>query len=70
MKTMKMIAAILAFGLISGSIASAQSQEVDKAKQVYEQAKKALALKDWKTAIEAFKKIEAEYGKSGYYGES
>ncbi len=81
MKTMRTIAVILAFGLIFGNIALAQAKDADKTKETldkvkqeiqlaYDQAKKAISLKDWKTAIEACQKIAAENGKSGYYGES
>jgi HEAT repeat protein len=70
MKTMKLIAVLLVFGMLVSSFAWAQTQETEKAKEAYEKAKKAIVLKDWKAAVEAFQKLESQYSKSDYYGES
>ncbi|MCX6562113.1 MAG: HEAT repeat domain-containing protein [Candidatus Aminicenantes bacterium] len=69
MKTVKMIAVLLALGVLFSSFASAQTQ-AEKAKEAYEKAKIAIVIKDWKAAVEAFQKLELQYNKSDYYGEA
>ena len=70
MKTMKWIAVILVLGMLVSSLAWAQPQETEKAKEAYEKAKIAIVIKDWKAAVEAFQKLGSQYDKSDYYGES
>ena len=75
MKQTKGIILCLAFFSILGGFASAQEKEkakdaYEKARVVYEEAKKAIYDKAWPKAITDLEKIAKEYSTSGYYGES